>query len=65
VLSRANVTRLAPRWTLTTAGAVSAIPTVYGGVGYVPDYGGKLWAVSAGSGRVLWSRPPGSSAAKR
>jgi outer membrane protein assembly factor BamB len=27
-----------------------------GGVVYVPDYGGKLWAVEAGSGRVLWSK---------
>ncbi len=55
-ISPANVGRLAPRWTLTTAGAVSATPTVSGGVVYVPDYGGKLWAVAAGSGRVLWSR---------
>jgi polyvinyl alcohol dehydrogenase (cytochrome) len=55
-ISPANVGRLAPRWTLITAGAVSAIPAVYHGVVYVPDYGGKLWAVAAGSGRVLWSR---------
>jgi polyvinyl alcohol dehydrogenase (cytochrome) len=54
-ISPANVGRLAPRWTLTTGGAVSTIPTVYHGVVYVPDYGGKLWAVAAGSGRVLWS----------
>jgi hypothetical protein len=26
---------------------------VYDGVVYVPDYAGKLWAVSAGSGRVV------------
>src|SRR6266566_2892509 len=56
VISPANASRLAPRWTLTTAGAVSATPTVSGGVVYVPDYGGKLWAVAAASGRVLWSR---------
>ena len=55
-ISPASVGRLAPRWTLTTAGAISATPTVDGGVVYVPDYGGKLWAVAAGSGRVLWSR---------
>jgi polyvinyl alcohol dehydrogenase (cytochrome) len=36
---------------------VSAIPAVFGGAVYVPDYGGKLWAVSARSGQVLWSRP--------
>src|SRR5450755_62290 len=55
-ISPATVGRLAPRWTLTTAGAVSATPTVYDGTVYVPDYGGKLWAVAAGSGRVVWSR---------
>jgi polyvinyl alcohol dehydrogenase (cytochrome) len=56
LISPANASRLAPRWTLTTAGAVSATPTVSDGVVYVPDYGGKLWAVTARSGRVLWSR---------
>src|SRR5580700_3236388 len=55
VISPANVSRLTPRWTLTTAGAISATPAVDGGVVYVPDYGGKLWAVKAGSGQVLWS----------
>ena len=56
VISPANVSRLTPRWTLTTAGAISATPAVDGGVVYVPDYGGKLWAVEAGSGQVLWSK---------
>lgn len=54
-ISPSNAGGLAPRWTLTTAGAVSATPTVDDGVVYVPDYGGKLWAVASGSGRVLWS----------
>ena len=55
-ISPANVNTLAPRWTLTTAGAVSATPTVADGVVYVPDFGGKLWAIAARSGTVLWSR---------
>jgi polyvinyl alcohol dehydrogenase (cytochrome) len=55
-ISRANAGRLAPRWTATVGGAVSATPTVYDGVVYVPDYGGKLSAIAARSGRVLWSR---------
>jgi polyvinyl alcohol dehydrogenase (cytochrome) len=55
-ISPANAGQLAPRWTLTTAGAISATPTVDGGTVYVPDYGGKLWAVAAGSGKVLWSQ---------
>jgi polyvinyl alcohol dehydrogenase (cytochrome) len=54
-ISPANAGRLAPRWTLNTAGAISATPTVDDGAAYVPDYGGKLWAVAAGSGKVLWS----------
>ena len=55
-ISPASVGRLAPRWTLTAASAISATPTVDNGAVYVPDYGGKLWAVSAGSGKVLWSQ---------
>jgi polyvinyl alcohol dehydrogenase (cytochrome) len=55
-ISPANAGRLAPRWTLTAAGAVSATPTVDDGAVYVPDYGGKLWAVAAGSGKLLWSQ---------
>jgi polyvinyl alcohol dehydrogenase (cytochrome) len=31
-------------------------PAVASGVVYFPDSGGKLWAVSAGSGAVLWSQ---------
>jgi polyvinyl alcohol dehydrogenase (cytochrome) len=55
-ISAANTGRLAPRWTLTAAGAISTTPTVDDGAVFVPDYGGKLWAVAAGSGRVLWSK---------
>ncbi|HJZ28784.1 MAG TPA: PQQ-binding-like beta-propeller repeat protein, partial [Streptosporangiaceae bacterium] len=38
-ISPANAGRLALRWTLTTAGAISATPTVDDGAVYVPDYG--------------------------
>ena len=55
-ISPANVGRLAPWWTLITVGAISATPAVDDGAVYVPDYGGKLWAVATGSGRVLCSR---------
>lgn len=55
-ISPANVAELAPKWRLTTDGAVSAIPAVDDGIVYVPDYGGRLWAVAARSGRVVWSR---------
>ncbi|MER6998724.1 PQQ-binding-like beta-propeller repeat protein [Streptomyces sp. NPDC000410] len=51
-----NVGKLAPKWTFTTAGDVSATPTVVGGTVYVPDWGGKLWAIDADSGKEVWSR---------
>ena len=54
-ISAANAPLLVEKWRLTTAGNVTATPTVYQGVRYVPDMGGKLWAVTAGSGKVRWS----------
>jgi polyvinyl alcohol dehydrogenase (cytochrome) len=55
-ISSANVATLVEKWSLTTAGNVTATPTVYQGMVYVPDMGGQLWAVAAGSGKVRWSR---------
>lgn len=55
-ISPANARSLVPRWSVTTAGDVLATPTVYQGSVYVPDNGGKLWAVRASTGRVEWSR---------
>jgi hypothetical protein len=55
-ISPENVGALVQKWVLTTAGNVTATPTVYQGFVYVPDMGGTLWAVSAGSGQVRWSR---------
>ncbi len=54
LLGPANISGLRPRWVLDTNGNVSATPTVVGGVVYVPDFGGKLWAVDAATGRVKW-----------
>lgn len=51
-----NVAKLAPRWSVETDGNVSATPTVAGGVVYVPDFGGSLWAVDAASGQVKWHK---------
>src|SRR5262245_24239900 len=55
-ISADNVATLLPKWSLTTSGNVTATPTVYQGFVYVPDMGGMLWAISAGSGKVRWSR---------
>lgn len=54
-ISPANVGTLKPKWVLTTAGDVTATPTECGGTVYVPDLGGKLWAVNAQTGAVRWS----------
>jgi polyvinyl alcohol dehydrogenase (cytochrome) len=55
ILSADNVGRLKPRWTFTTAGDISAVATVVSGVAYVPDWGGKLWAIDIQTGKALWS----------
>src|SRR3984893_18448059 len=51
-----NASRLTTAWQITTAGDVMTTPAVAGGVVYFPDSGGKLWAVSAARGAVLWSQ---------
>jgi polyvinyl alcohol dehydrogenase (cytochrome) len=55
-ISAANAPLLVEKWRLTTAGNVTATPTVYQGVLHVPDMGGMLWAVTADTGKVRWSR---------
>lgn len=50
-----NASRLAPAWTATTAGNVSATPTESAGIVYFPDFGGLLWAVDATTGAPVWS----------
>jgi polyvinyl alcohol dehydrogenase (cytochrome) len=50
-----NVSKLAPKWTFTTAGDVSATATVADGKVFVPDWGGKLWAINAATGKAVWS----------
>jgi polyvinyl alcohol dehydrogenase (cytochrome) len=56
VIGPQNVHQLAPKWTFTTAGDVSATPTVVDGTLYVPDWGGKLWAIDAATGKEIWSK---------
>ncbi|WP_170322796.1 outer membrane protein assembly factor BamB family protein [Acrocarpospora macrocephala] len=57
ILNSRNVKNLKPRWVYTAAGFISATPTVVRGMVYVPDWGGKLSAVSAATGKALWSNP--------
>jgi polyvinyl alcohol dehydrogenase (cytochrome) len=56
IINADNVSKLRPKWVFTTAGDVSATPTVAGGTVYAPDWGGKLWAVDAKTGKKVWSR---------
>jgi polyvinyl alcohol dehydrogenase (cytochrome) len=51
-----NVSKLAPKWTFTTAGDISATATVAAGEVFVPDWGGKLWAIDAATGKAIWSK---------
>src|SRR5271167_583689 len=53
-INAGNVGSLKPKWTFTTAGDVSATATVVNGVAYVPDWGGKLWAIDTKTGRAIW-----------
>jgi polyvinyl alcohol dehydrogenase (cytochrome) len=55
-ISVKTAARLAPRWTLTMAGDVSATPAVHNGVVYVPDWGGYLSAIRASNGQLIWRR---------
>ncbi|MDF6043010.1 PQQ-binding-like beta-propeller repeat protein [Streptomyces sp. JH14] len=55
-INSANVGKLKPKWTFTAAGNISATATVVKGVAYVPDWGGKLWAINTTTGKAIWSR---------
>src|SRR5512140_2149128 len=50
-----NVGSLAPMWTFTTNGDVSATPALDGSNVYFPDKGGTLWAVRQKTGTAVWS----------
>jgi polyvinyl alcohol dehydrogenase (cytochrome) len=50
-----NAANLAPRWTFTTGGDVSATPAVDGNTVYVPDWAGNLFAIDRKSGEQVWS----------
>ncbi len=59
IIRRSNVATLAPKWTFTTQGDISATPTVDAVAVYVPDWGGNLYAISRSTGQALWSRAVG------
>src|SRR5262245_33291362 len=58
LINRATVPGLAVRWFFSTGtgtAAVSASPTVAGGVVYVGSWNGKMYALDAFTGAAIWS----------
>jgi len=55
-ISPVNAAQLAPKWTFTTSGDVSARAAVVGGAVYFPDWGGYLYALNASTGQAIWTR---------
>src|SRR5260221_4944476 len=47
--------RLEPKWIFTTAGHVSATPTLDAGSVYVPDWAGNLFKIDRRTGEKNWS----------
>lgn len=64
-ITTATVRTLTPKWTFTTLGNVTSVPTVKDGVAYFMDWGtplpglpgGFVRAVDAQTGNEIWSRP--------
>jgi polyvinyl alcohol dehydrogenase (cytochrome) len=54
-LNPQTVAGLSVKWVFTTAGDVSATPTVEGRALYMPDWGGMLWKLDTETGAVIWS----------
>ncbi len=50
-----NASLLQQKWVFTTAGDVSATPTVENGSVYVPDWGGFIYRIDAATGKAIWS----------
>ncbi len=51
-----NIKALKLKWAFTTGGDVSARAAVAGGVAYVPDWSGHLYAIDTRSGTPVWSK---------
>ncbi len=55
VINAGNAGQLQQKWVFTTAGDVSATPTVEHDSVYVPDWGGYLYRIDARTGKAFWS----------
>jgi polyvinyl alcohol dehydrogenase (cytochrome) len=61
-LTAALAPKLAVKWSYDAAGDISATPAVVAGNIYVPDWGGKLNRLDAGTGKVVWTKDVGQLA---
>ncbi len=57
-ISSKTVFRLAPAWTVPMSVGASTSPIVVGGVAYVQDQAGTVYAVEVRSGQVKWHTKP-------
>jgi len=51
-----NVSSLAPKWTFTTHGDVSATPAVVGDTIIFPDWAGYLYKLNRHTGQLIWQK---------
>jgi outer membrane protein assembly factor BamB len=56
-----NVSKLTRKWLYPTGGNVVSSPAVANGVVYVGSNDGSLYALNAGTGKLLWSYPTGGA----
>lgn len=56
-ISTKTVSNLRLKWSIPTAGDVTAIPAVVDGFVYFPDSAGYLYKVNATTGQLAWSQP--------
>lgn len=55
-INASNIGALKQKWAFTTSGDVSARAAVVNHVAYFPDWGGNVYAVNAGNGKLIWSK---------
>ena len=55
IIGVGNAAQLAPKWTFTAGGNVSATPTMANNAVYFPDWAGNLYGVNSANGKLIWS----------
>jgi polyvinyl alcohol dehydrogenase (cytochrome) len=55
-INTSNVNALAPKWTFTAGGDVSARAAIVNGVAYFPDWSGHVYAVKTSNGKLVWAK---------